>query len=121
MQRLDLSETAPCCYDVGVEFVDPPPALRELIAQGGSRLAQMKRQPELPPSIIRDRRYEPRLEREGNHALPWHLVVLVDSSPCFSGRYATKQEAMVAWTRFKRQHAQPKARAAESERTSRSD
>ena len=107
VQRLDLAEAASALYDVGIEFVDPPPTLRQLIARAGGRLSHADKGGELPSVIIRDRRYLPRVAREGGHALPWHLIVLVEGSPCFSGRYATKWQAVGAWTRFRRQQATP--------------
>lgn len=109
VERLDLANTPPALYDVGIEFVDSPPALRQLMAQGGGHLASTGKGTELSPALIRDRRYVARLEREANQPLPWHLVVLVDGSPCFSGRHATKRQAVAAWTRFRRQQARQRA------------
>ena len=114
IQRLDLSDAPPFYYDVGIEFVDPPAALRQLMASTGGQLSRLTRGGGLPAAVIRDRRYVPRLERDTGHAMPWHLIVQVDGSPCFSGRYATKREAAAAWTRFKRQ--QPKSHVAEGGR-----
>lgn len=109
VQRLDLGNAPPFLYDVGIEFVDLPPALRQLVASEGRRPAPMERANTLPPVLIRDRRYVPKIAREANHPLPWHLIVLVDGSPCFSGRYATKREAIGGWEKFRRQQAKLQA------------
>jgi hypothetical protein len=109
IQRLDLRERPPFLYDVGVEFVDPPPMLRQLMAQQGIALAALRgrsvRERPLASSVIRGRQFVPRLERASNHPLRWHLVVTVDGVPCFSHHYPSKRTAMAAWATFKRQQA----------------
>ncbi len=109
IQRLDLSDAAPFFYDVGIEFVDPPPALRQLMVRAGDQPSQAGREAKLPSATIRGRRYVPHLVRETDQALAWHLVVMVDGSPCFSGRYATKRQAAGAWDGFKRRPNKPRA------------
>lgn len=110
IQRMDLRNTPPFLFDVGIEFVDPPPIVRQLLAQQGG-LAPFKGRPvrvrTLEPSTIRGRCYVPHLEREVNHALHWHLIVWVDGTPCFSGHYGTERAALVAWAKFRRQQTKP--------------
>jgi hypothetical protein len=108
VQRLDLRSTPPFPFDVGIEFVDPPPALRQFLAQR-SAIASLKGRPvrekRLGSAVIRGRHFIPRLEREPSHPNPWHLVVSVDGTPCFSGHYPSDQAAMAAWTTFRRRQA----------------
>jgi hypothetical protein len=122
IQRLDLREGPPFLYDVGVEFVDPSPMLRQLLAQQGIRVASPIakrgiRHRELGPAAIRGRVYLPRLERlsgpiragAGPDQLPpWHLVVSVEGVACFSQRYPSERVALAGWARFKRQQARAK-------------
>jgi hypothetical protein len=107
IQRLDLRPTPPFLFDVGIEFVDPPPALRQLMAQrgakgSGSTIRSMPQKP-LASAVIRGRQFLARLERTAAHPAGWHLVVSVDGLPCFSHHYPSEREAMAAWDRFKRQ------------------
>lgn len=106
VQRLDLRSTPPFLYDIGVEFVDPPPILRQWVAQRSGGLMFEKRrilrERRLPPATIRGRLFVPRLEHESNHPSRWHLVVSVDGAPCFSGHYAGERAAVSAWDQFKR-------------------
>lgn len=109
IQRLDLRDMPPFLYDVGIEFVDPPPILRQFILRnGGSLAALVKRAGTTKPlesAAIRGRTYLPRLGREPGSPHPWHLVVLVEGTPCFSGHYASERAAVAAWNTFKRQKA----------------
>jgi len=109
IQRLDLRVVAPFVYDVGVEFVDPPALLRQIIARREGRqtagMERSMREKMIPPAHIRDRDFIPRLARDGSQPARWHLVVMVDGSPCFSERYASERSAIDAWVRFKRQQA----------------
>ena len=109
IQRLDLRAIPPFLFDVGIEFVDPPSMLRQLIAKRGHRLTALPEPPQqekmLEPSVIRSRHFLPRLRREANHALHWHLIVSVDGTPCFSGHYATERAAITAWATFQREQA----------------
>ena len=109
VQRLDLRAAPPFLFDVGIEFVDPSPTLRRLLAQRGARLTtpqvRVGQAKALDSAVIRGRRFMPRLEREANHALRWHLVVSVDGVPCFSGHYPSERVAMAAWATFRRQQA----------------
>ena len=59
----------------------------------------------MDPAIVHGRCFVPRLEREVNHALHWHLIVWVDGTPCFSGHYASERDALTAWEKFRRQQA----------------
>ena len=109
IQRLDLRGVPPFVFDVGIEFVDPPPMLRQLIAQRGihaaapkDRLASEKM---LDSAVIHGRHFSPRLQREANHPPRWHLIVTVEDVPCFSGRYPSERRAIAAWLQFKRQQA----------------
>lgn len=109
IQRLDLRSAPPFLFDVGVEFVDPPPLLRPWMAQraGGVSALKARSSPQrgLEPSVIRARQFIPRLERDSNHPPRWHLVVSVDGAPCFSGRYPGERAALEAWEQFKRREA----------------
>ena len=71
IQRLDLRDAPPFVYDVGIEFVDPPPTLRQFMAQSGGHSAQAKGQPvrfkALAPAVIRGREFIPSLERRASH------------------------------------------------------
>ena len=109
VQRLDLRDAPPFLYDIGIEFVDPPSPLRRMLPRGATEPAAVSdpkpSRSSPPPVMIRDRRYVPQLVRTPGHQQPWHLVVLVDENPCFSGRYATEREALAAWTKQRRQLA----------------
>ncbi len=129
IQRLDLRDAPPFLFDVGIEFVDPPPLLRQLLsrallsrADGGlaalkdlsrdevARTSAQRRMSasnprkgrELPSALIRGRRYVAKVDDEPGAAARWHLVVFVDEMPCFSGRYSTERATLEAWTQFKR-------------------
>ena len=106
IQRLDLRDRPPFLFDVGIEFVDPPPMVRQLLARFGSRLSQVKaraiRQFRLEAATIKGRQFVPRLVCEPNGAMHWHLVVSVSGVPCFSGHYPSERAARSAWTQFKR-------------------
>ena len=113
VQRLDLRTNPPFLFDVGIEFVDPPPVLRQFLARQGGRLkltrAQLQRpaaNKTLAPASLRGRQYVPLLSRAPNAAVRrWHLVVNIDDVPCFSEHYASERAAVMAWGRFKRQQA----------------
>ena len=109
IQRLDLRNTPPFLFDVGIEFMDPPPLLRQLMAQRGGILPRQKgratQSKRLIVAVIRGREFVPRLERSSTRALRWHLVVSVDGVPCFSEHFPSERAAMAAWERFKRQQA----------------
>jgi len=108
IQRLDLRSMPPFLFDVGVEFVDPPPLMRRLIAQRATPApAQARGAPAraLEAVVIRGRQFVPRLEREADHPTRWHLVVFVDGAPCFSSRYPSERAALSAWSQFQRQQA----------------
>ena len=106
VQRLDLRDVPPFLYDIGLEFVDPPLRLRQLTSRTGplekpsSARSTTKM---LYPHTIKDRCYIPRLEQDSSSRSRWHLIVTVDSAPCFSCRYATEREALSGWEQFKRQ------------------
>lgn len=108
-QRLDLRTIPPFLYDVGIEFVDPPPLLRQLMAARGVELPPLKRralQEKSPASAtIRGRRYAPRVERTSTRPPRWHLVISVDGVPCVSEHYPSERAATTAWSRFKRRQA----------------
>ena len=108
IQRLDLRSSPPFPFDVGIEFVDPPPALRQFLAQR-SEVSPPKgravREKRLESVVIRGRHFIPRLEREPTHSPHWHLIVSVAGTPCFSGHYPSDQAAMAAWITFKRRQA----------------
>lgn len=109
IQRMDLRAAPPFLFDVGIEFVDPPPLLRQVLAQHGGRLRALKvravRQQALEAVHILGRRFVPHVECEANHPLRWHLVVSVDGVPCFSGHYPSQRAANAAWEAFKRRQA----------------
>ena len=108
IQRLDLRTIPPFLYDVGIEFVDPPPLLRQWMANSHETLDAVKR-PGTPRAMesaaIRGRVFVPRLERESTRPARWHLIVSVDGAPCFSDRYASERAALLAWTQFQRQQS----------------
>ncbi len=109
MQRLDLRDAPPFVFDVGIEFVDPPPMLRQLMAQRSGQLASLRTSAttgkSVEPTAIKGRQFLPQIERTANQPLPWHLVVSVDGIPCFSGHYASERAAKAAWALFQRQQA----------------
>lgn len=112
VQRLDLRPIPPFLFDVGIEFIDPPPALRAVITQGGHRVGAVKAQPTqgrlLESAVVLGRSFVPRLTRDEHPPRRWHLVVLVDGVPCFSGHYPSAREALLAWAQFRRQQARAK-------------
>ncbi len=110
IQRLDLRDMPPFVFDIGIEFVDPPPGLQQFVAQRSGRLVSAGRataQHHLQPVTIRGRVYVPRLNRQVDHPLPWHLVVTLSETPCFSGHYGSSRAALAAWTTFQRQQHRP--------------
>ncbi len=112
VQRLDLRDSPPFLYDVGLEFIDPSPRLRQFASQAGVHVrapAEPIRRPLLEPAVFRDRGYVPRLDREAASGL-WHLIIWVDGVPCFSHRYPSQREGVSAWEQFKRQLAAHKPR-----------
>ena len=109
VQRLDLQSRPPFLYDVGVEFINPPNRVRQLLVRrGGAPRAKMtaarpQRAGRAGASLmIRGRCYLPRLQREGSREGAWHLVVWVDGIPCFSRRYASEREGVAGWEQFRR-------------------
>jgi len=107
VQRMDLRDTPPFVYDIGVQFIDPPARLRQLASRVGidlKALAPAIKQPTLEAITLNGRRYLPRLEREAATGT-WHLVVWIDGVPCFSHRYPSQREATNGWELFKRQTA----------------
>ena len=116
MQRLDLRDTPPFLFDVGIELVNPPALLKHFLADTPEGLPMPKRpaasrQKTLEPSTIKGRRFIPRLLREEGPAGRWHLVVMVDDVPCFSNRFASEREAVAAWAQFKRAQSRSTGRA----------
>ena len=112
VQRLDLRPTPPFVYDVGVEFVDPSPRLRLFASSKTSvslRRAAAASTRTLQPAIVQGREYIPRLEHEP--ASTWHLVIRVDSLPCFSRRFPSHRAALRAWEEFKRLGAAASSRS----------
>lgn len=107
IQRLDLRPEPPFVFDVGLEFVDPPPPLRRWLLQQGLEAVVAKPKGSPPqavePVTIRDRQFVPRLTREAARPPRWHLVVLVDDAPCFSARFPSERSALEAWDAFQRQ------------------
>ena len=114
MQRLDLRGTPPFVFDTGIEFVDVPRSLRQIIVQGGTApLLQDRgaRSPKAAPAMIRGREYVPRLERGAGSPARWHLVILAEGVPCASEHHPSERAALAAWARFKRQRAKRGGRA----------
>ena len=109
-QRLDLRNAPPFLFDVGIELIEPSPLVRQLVAPRGkpaaAGAADARSRRELTPATFQSRHYVPRLERGTRPQPPWHLVVSVDGSACFSGRYASRAKALSAWATFKRGQAQ---------------
>lgn len=106
VQRLDLRTIPPFLYDVGLEFVDPSPALRQFAAQAGIALKadgrRVSRASALQTAVIHGRQYIPNLEKEASSSIPWHLVVRAEGAPCFSRRYPSQRDAIQSWEQFKR-------------------
>ena len=109
VQRMDLRTMPPFLFDVGIEFVNPPPLLRHLMDPKGDEVSLQKEaaahEKPMASWSVRDRCFAPRLERIAQHPLPWHLVVSIDGVPCFSGHYPTERAAVTALTQFKREQA----------------
>jgi len=105
MQRLDLRGSPPFLFDTGIEFVNPPPSLRQTIVPGGGPAPQGRgaRSPKPGPAVIRGREYVPRVQRSDEPRPRWHLVVLAEGVPCESRHYPSERAALAAWVRFKRQ------------------
>ena len=115
VQRLDLRDSPPFVYDIGLEFIDPSPRLRQFASRAGVhvRAVEPVRRPLLEPAVFHERRYLPRLDREAVSGL-WHLIIWVDGVPCFSHRYPMQREGVAAWERFKRQLAAQRPRPAKA-------
>ena len=108
VQRLDLRESPPFLYDIGIEFVDPPASLRQLMARQSGATSPAASAPAIrppEPARIRGRIYVPTIEHTDNIPLPWHLVVSVDGIPCYSSRYPSSRTARTGWEQFKRRQA----------------
>mgnify|MGYP001583795237 CR=1 FL=1 len=107
IQRLDLRPIPPFLFDVGIEFVDPPAAVRQFIARQAGEFAVAKeslpRERVLETATVRGREFVPRLTRITTASLPWHLIVTVDGLPCFSGHYPSERATLKAWAQFKRE------------------
>ncbi len=111
MQRLDLRGVPPFLFDVGVEFIKPPPALRQWLAQRAGGAPPPARRPARGNRLgAGARRLIPHRGREPGHPVPWHLIVSVDSLPCFSGHYPSQRDATDAWSAFQRQQAKGSAK-----------
>ena len=105
IQRLDLRDSPPYLFDVGIEFPDPPALLRRLMARRGSRPLVRPRAARTVPlssALIRGRQYVPTLERTTHSRTSWHLVIAVDGVPCFSERHASERAAKAEWEAFRR-------------------
>ena len=109
VQRLDLRDGPPFLFDVGIEFVDPPPVLRQFLARGGAPPAPAAKSPTtkkwLAPAAVRGRDYVPHLERSTQPGRRWRLVVSVEGIPCFSEHYRSERAAADGWEHFKRRQA----------------
>lgn len=107
IQRLDLRDTPPFLFDVGIEFSQPPALLRQMMTglSRAPRKAPAARTLSLAGADIRGRQYVPRVERTSGHAQPWHLVISVEGVPCFSERHASAPAARAAWLAFRRRQA----------------
>ena len=108
MQRLDIRGTPPFVFDTGIEFVDPPRSLWQVVVPGGAGpplQGRNTRSPKAAPTAIRGREYLPRLERGAGSPARWHLVILAEGVPCFSEHYPSERAALAGWARFKRQQA----------------
>lgn len=111
-QRLDLRNMPPYLFDIGVEFVKPPRFLAQWLSQksqtgreNGEAESNAKR---LSAVTIRGRRLVPRIMRDGEKPNPWHFIVSVDDSPCFSQRFSSESAAFAAWQQFQRKQARGK-------------
>jgi len=107
VQRLDLRDSPPFLYDIGVEFVNPSASLRQFASRSGVTVKAVEPKPKhpmLPAATIRERHYVPRLDREAVTGA-WHLIVWVEGVPCFSRRFPSHKEAVGAWEQFKRHTA----------------
>ncbi|HEX9781056.1 MAG TPA: PilZ domain-containing protein [bacterium] len=108
VQRLDLRDRPPFLFDIGIEFVDPSPLLREMlglldIAPGTSgSLPSAAPRKGLAPLVTATRAFVPQLVRESGPPIRWHLAVFADGVPCFSQRFPSQRAAIEAWGRFKR-------------------
>ena len=104
VQRMDLDDQPPFLYDVGVQFIDPPPRLRQFALRAGVTLKPVVTKPiPIQPATISGRLYLPHLDHEP--AGSWHLVVWVEGVPCFSHRYPSQREALEGWTEFRKKTA----------------
>jgi len=106
IQRLDLRPMPPFLFDVGIEFVDPPATVRQLLGRHGVDAAAAKealpKARVLEVATVRGREFVPRLTRVTTASPPWHLIVTVDGVPCFSGHYPSERATLKAWAQFKR-------------------
>ena len=105
MQRLDLRDTPPFLFDVGIEFVNPSRTLRQWLALPSLSRAPVAAKQRLP-ATVRGRIFTPKFERSAGR---WHLVVTVGGVPCFSQHYASRQAAERGWAAFKRQQARARS------------
>lgn len=108
MQRLDLRTSAPL-FDIGIEFTDAVPKIQQAL---GRRLAGQRAGTRLEPSSIGGRLFVPQLEKTAAPHGRWHLVVAVESVPCFSGHYDSERAALLAWGKFKSSQARRPAKRA---------
>lgn len=110
-QRLDLRDMPPYLFDIGIEFVNPPRILARLLSQKTDKrsgAAAGSRAKQLSAATIRGRRLIPRITRDSDKPAPWHLIVSIDDSPCFSQRFSSESAAHAAWLQFQRKQARGK-------------
>ena len=106
IQRLDLRDTPPFLFDVGIEFARPPAILRRLMTgRRAARKVQPAKTVELDGAVIRGRQFVPKVERTPGLAQPWHLVISVDGVPCFSERFGSSAAVKAGWRAFRRRQA----------------
>jgi hypothetical protein len=109
MQRLDLRNAPPFLFDVGIEFVSPPAAVRQWLMLESPKAAQARgaaRPRILEPFTVKGHIFVPELSRNQSQSRQepaWHLVVSVEGVPCFSGHYASDHAALEALAKFHRQ------------------
>ncbi|MBI4341014.1 MAG: PilZ domain-containing protein [Candidatus Omnitrophica bacterium] len=109
-QRLDLRAMPPYLFDVGIEFVEAPHRVHQWMTQleGKQRIAERPvstKNKQAAAAVIKGRRFEPTLICDGSAPARWHLIVAIESVPCFSHHYPTNREALAAWEQFKRQQS----------------
>lgn len=105
-QRLDLRDTPPFVFDIGIEWVNEPARLiRSLFGDSPADATGMPAGARrlVKPWSANGREYSATLIEDLSAQVPWHLVIRVDGAPCLSRRFDSERAATNALRAFKKE------------------